>query len=194
MFRGILTNLGAIRYAFIRTELGEISAARTADGLCAVQLPSEGTRSAFLDRLKNRYPGARLQQDTGRFSRLADQLHQYLLGNRRSFELKLAPGGTRFQKKVWDRLAQIPFGYTCTVDDLAQRIGRRFVSGNAVARAVSANPLAILIPCHRVVDKEQDGGDSRLREELERRLRMLESHGLFDFTGEHRRVPPAWRL
>jgi O-6-methylguanine DNA methyltransferase len=193
MFRGILTNLGTIRYAFIRTELGEISAARTADGICALQLPSEGTRSAFLDRLENRYPGGRLQQDTGRFSRLAEQLHEYLLGNRRTFELKLAPGGTRFQNKVWDRLAQVPFGYTCTVDDLGQRLGRRFGSGDAVVRAVRANPLAILIPCHRVVDKHQNG-DSRLREELERRLRMLESHGLFDFAGEHRRVPSAWRL
>lgn len=78
------------------------------------------------------------------------QLHEYFAGQRRSFDLPLAPNGTDFQKKVWDALRGIPHGQTTTYGEIAKVIGKPRAS-RAVGGANNKNPLAIVIPCHRVV-------------------------------------------
>lgn len=81
------------------------------------------------------------------------QLDQYFAGQRRHFELRLAPQGTAFQLAVWQALQAIPFGQTSSYSALAERIGRpRAV--RAVGAANGANPLAIVIPCHRVIGRD----------------------------------------
>ena len=78
------------------------------------------------------------------------QLHQYFEGERQTFTLPLRLVGTAFQQEIWEVLRKIPYGQTCSYAAIAQQIGRpRAV--RAVANAIGANPLSLLIPCHRVI-------------------------------------------
>jgi methylated-DNA-[protein]-cysteine S-methyltransferase len=81
---------------------------------------------------------------------VAEQLHEYFRGERRSFDLKLAPRGTEFQKACWRALQRIPYGETRSYADIAREIGRP-AAVRAVGAANGANPIPIVIPCHRVV-------------------------------------------
>lgn len=80
----------------------------------------------------------------------ADQLREYFAGQRKTFDLPLAPQGTAFQKAVWKALLEIPYGQTCTYGDIARRIGNPRAA-RAVGMANHYNPLMIVVPCHRVV-------------------------------------------
>jgi len=83
----------------------------------------------------------------------ASQLTEYFRRQRRSFELKIAPGGTEFQQRVWTGLCEIPFGETISYGDLARRIGRP-TAMRAVGGASGKNPIAIIVPCHRVIGSD----------------------------------------
>ncbi len=78
------------------------------------------------------------------------QLSAYFDGKRRDFDLQLAPEGTDFQRRVWEELRRIPYGETISYGKLARRIGRPTAS-RAVGAANGKNPLAIVVPCHRVI-------------------------------------------
>lgn len=78
------------------------------------------------------------------------QLDEYFRGKRKKFELPLNPKGTEFQKKVWQQLMNIPYGKTSTYKDIATLIGNTNAS-RAVGNANNKNPIAIIIPCHRVI-------------------------------------------
>jgi methylated-DNA-[protein]-cysteine S-methyltransferase len=78
------------------------------------------------------------------------QLAAYFSGRLRDFDLPLAPRGTEFQRRVWEALACIPWGETSTYRDIARSIGRRNAM-RAVGAANGANPLPIILPCHRVI-------------------------------------------
>ena len=78
------------------------------------------------------------------------QLSEYFDGTRRDFELPLAPDGTVFQRRVWDELCRIPYGETISYGELAHRI-RKPTASRAVGAANGRNPLAIIVPCHRVI-------------------------------------------
>jgi methylated-DNA-[protein]-cysteine S-methyltransferase len=84
------------------------------------------------------------------------QMEEYLRGDRRTFDVPLALEGTPFQRRVWDELCRIPFGETVSYRDVAERIGARSAM-RAVGLANGANPVAIIVPCHRVI-----GADGRL--------------------------------
>lgn len=83
----------------------------------------------------------------------AAQLEEYLQGRREAFDLKLDPDGTDFQKKVWELLQTIPFGKTSTYARMADRLGDSKVI-RAAASANGKNPIAIVIPCHRVIGSD----------------------------------------
>jgi methylated-DNA-[protein]-cysteine S-methyltransferase len=82
--------------------------------------------------------------------RAARQLDEYFAGKRRTFDLSLSPRGTEFQVSVWNALAEIPYGETISYAELAQWVGRPGAF-RAVGQANGANPLAIVLPCHRVI-------------------------------------------
>jgi len=86
----------------------------------------------------------------GEESGVAAQLAEYFAGRRRTFDLELAPAGTPFQCDVWRALREIPYGETIPYSELARRIGRP-KSVRAVGAANGANPIPIVIPCHRVI-------------------------------------------
>jgi len=78
------------------------------------------------------------------------QIDEYVRGERRSFDLRIAPRGTDFQRRVWDLLREIPFGETRTYGEIAHSLGKPG-SSRAVGGANGANPIVIVIPCHRVI-------------------------------------------
>ena len=80
--------------------------------------------------------------------RAAKQLSEYFAGQRHDFDLPLAPQGTAFQQRVWKRMAKIPYGKVITYGDLAHAVGS---APRAIGGACGRNPIAIILPCHRVV-------------------------------------------
>lgn len=107
------------------------------------------------------------------------QLTAYFRGTRQVFELPLAPAGTDFQRGVWAELATIPFGATSSYGEIARRLGRSPGASRAVGTANGANPIAIVIPCHRVLGANGDligfgGGLERKRYLL--RLESTDAH------------------
>lgn len=79
------------------------------------------------------------------------QLVEYFAGDRREFDLPLANDGTEFQQKVWGELRRIPYGETASYSEIAARLGYEPVVSRAVGAANGANPIPIIVPCHRVI-------------------------------------------
>ncbi|HRW38951.1 MAG: methylated-DNA--[protein]-cysteine S-methyltransferase [Acidimicrobiales bacterium] len=91
-----------------------------------------------------------LAPDDGSLDEAAGQLGEYFAGERRSFDLALSPAGTEFQRRVWAQLRAIPYGTTSTYGEVARAIGA--TNGfRAVGLANGRNPIAIVVPCHRVI-------------------------------------------
>ena len=97
------------------------------------------------------------------------QIGEYLAGERRVFDLPLAPAGTPFQHSVWDALRSIPYAETLSYGELAKRVGNPAAS-RAVGAANGRNPLAIVVPCHRVIGADGSltgyGGGLRVKSAL----------------------------
>jgi methylated-DNA-[protein]-cysteine S-methyltransferase len=87
------------------------------------------------------------------FASAAEQLGQYFAGRLRSFDLPLAPAGTEFQRRVWSALQAIPYGQTWSYGQLARQLGNASAS-RAVGLANGRNPIALVIPCHRVIGSD----------------------------------------
>jgi methylated-DNA-[protein]-cysteine S-methyltransferase len=106
-------------------------------------------------RLEFRPRGAGRAKPSGSAAgeRLLRQLAEYFRGERREFDLPLAPQGTAFQQAVWRELVKVPFGHRTTYAEIAQRVGRPDAA-RAVGAANGANPIAVVIPCHRVVGSD----------------------------------------
>jgi methylated-DNA-[protein]-cysteine S-methyltransferase len=93
-------------------------------------------------------PGWRRDDDA--LARVRIQLDEYFAGERTSFELQLALDGSAFQRTVWHALTEIPYGQTISYGELARRIGRPDLA-RAVGTANGQNPIAVIVPCHRVI-------------------------------------------
>jgi methylated-DNA-[protein]-cysteine S-methyltransferase len=104
-------------------------------------------------RKGRRAPQRASRNDAARCAHVLGQLAEYFEGGRREFELALAPEGTPFQQAVWSELCRVPFGSRVSYGELARRIGRP-AAVRAVGAANGANPIAIVIPCHRVVGSD----------------------------------------
>ena len=107
--------------------------------------------------------------------RAAEQLDAYFAGELQTFNLPLAPGGAGFQRAVWDALARIPYGTTTSYGALARRLGRPEAS-RAVGAANARNPIAVVLPCHRVIGA--DGGLTGFGGGLETKRRLLVHEGV----------------
>jgi methylated-DNA-[protein]-cysteine S-methyltransferase len=118
--------------------------------------------------------GIDVVEDPGRTAELRQQLEEYFAGERRDFDLRLAPEGTPFERSVWDELRKIPFGETRSYGEIAQAIGRPGAA-RAVGRANGANPIPIVVPCHRVIGS--DGSLTGFGGGLEAKSRLLEIEG-----------------
>ncbi len=107
------------------------------------------------------------------------QLGEYFAGDRTEFELPLASEGSEFQKKVWAELQRIPYGETASYGEIARRLGYESVISRAVGAANGANPIPIVVPCHRVIGS--NGSLTGYAGGLERNKTLLdlEQPGLF---------------
>jgi methylated-DNA-[protein]-cysteine S-methyltransferase len=134
----------------------------------------EGLRHLHLDEADPWEVRGDWREDPGPFDGVRRQLDEYFAGRRQRFDARLAPRGTEFQRAVWTTLQAIPFGRTECYAELAARLGRpRAV--RAVGAANGANPIAILIPCHRVVGR--DGTLTGYAGGLERKEVLLRLEG-----------------
>ncbi|HEY0557635.1 MAG TPA: methylated-DNA--[protein]-cysteine S-methyltransferase [Thermoanaerobaculia bacterium] len=132
--------------------------------------------------LRLREQGIEIVEDDGTYTAaLRGQLAEYFAGDRQDFDLALAPAGTPFELAVWEALRRIPFGETRSYGEIAQEIGRPGAA-RAVGRANGANPIPIVVPCHRVIGS--DGSLTGFGGGLAAKSRLLEIEGR-----EGRRLP-----
>lgn len=132
--------------------LKNVFVASTEGGVCMVDFLK--TEKVFLSRLKERFPG-KIIRDNQKNRNLLNELKKYLKGELQRFDCKLDFRGTPFQKRVWSALAKIPYGQTRSYKEIAQAIGHP-KAFRAVGNANSRNSIPLIIPCHRVV--ERNGG------------------------------------
>jgi methylated-DNA-[protein]-cysteine S-methyltransferase len=109
------------------------------------------------------------------FTEVAAQLEEYFAGDRKEFTVPLAPSGTPFQLAVWTQLTKIPYGSTASYGDIARALGKRLVASRAVGLANGANPISVIVPCHRVIGS--DGSLTGYGGGLERKELLLRLEG-----------------
>lgn len=166
-----------IRYTLIACPLGRLLVAATERGVCAVML---GDADAELEhRLAEEFPRAMLIRDAAGLAVWTEEIVAHLQGRRRQLDLPLDVRATAFQRRVWQAIRSIPWGETRTYRQLAASIGRPDAV-RAVARACAQNPVALVVPCHRVV--RSDGRLGGYRWGLERKAELLRREAA-DFTG-----------
>jgi AraC family transcriptional regulator of adaptative response/methylated-DNA-[protein]-cysteine methyltransferase len=158
-----------IRFAIGECSLGSILVARSERGICAIALGDDP--EALARDLQDRFPQARLIGDDPQFAQLVARVVGFVEAPRLGLDLPLDVRGTAFQQRVWQALREIPAGSTASYAEIAARIGAP-KSVRAVAQACGANPLAVAIPCHRVV--RQDGALSGYRWGVQRKRALLE--------------------
>ena len=116
------------------------------------------------------FPTAEIRRDETALNQSIEALLHYLDGQQTSPDLPLDVKATAFQRRVWEELRRIPYGSTNSYSDIARKIGQP-TAVRAVARACAANPVALVIPCHRVI--REDGSLSGYRWGLERKQKLL---------------------
>jgi AraC family transcriptional regulator of adaptative response/methylated-DNA-[protein]-cysteine methyltransferase len=159
-----------IRFTIVDSPLGRLLVGATSLGVSAVQLADEDAR--LLAALRADYPRATLERDDRALAARVLPVLARLAGRGPQAQLPLDVQATAFQRRVWDELQRIPRGETRSYAEVARAIGRPGAA-RAVARACATNPVAVVVPCHRVVGK--DGRPSGYRWGVARKQRLLEA-------------------
>jgi methylated-DNA-[protein]-cysteine S-methyltransferase len=131
----------ALVYDLLDTPIGPLLLIGGGRGLRSIDFPHNGRASM---------PAVGLTRDAAPLAAAAQQLREYFAGERREFDLLLDLQGTPFQRAVWEALLEIPIASTVSYGELAQRLGRPSAS-RAVGAANGANPVPVIVPCHRVI-------------------------------------------
>ncbi len=156
-------------YAEMEVPIGRLLLAATGKGVCRIGLPNED-REAFFAWLGRYVESGPPQEAPEALSGLVLQLREYFSRLRREFTVTLDLRGTPFQRAVWSELLSVPYGTTITYGELAGRLGRGPAAARAVGAAVGANPVPIVVPCHRVVGADGSlvgyGGGLEVKEAL----------------------------
>ena len=139
---------GAAAWTLLDTPVGELLLAT--DGAALTAIYFERHRDGG-DERPDVVRGAARTDDHPVLAAARTQLEEYFARERRVFDLPLAPAGTLFQRKVWTALLDIPFGATASYGDIARRLGLPLTASRAVGLANGANPVSIVVPCHRVI-------------------------------------------
>jgi AraC family transcriptional regulator of adaptative response/methylated-DNA-[protein]-cysteine methyltransferase len=140
-----------ITLAYVETPIRPLLAGATQDAICLIEFTEQPRLETQLKAIQKRF---RTPVEEGRhplLDMLQAQLDEYFTGRRRTFDIPLRYPGTPFQQSVWSALLQIPYGETCSYLTLAHRVGSPHAV-RAVGQANGMNPIAIVIPCHRVVN------------------------------------------
>jgi len=161
----------AIRYTFADSPLGRMLIAATDKGICAIQFANSDDE--LEQGLRHEFPFAIRRHDDRAMQAWKKDLLRQMLGQRVNAALPLDIQATAFQRRVWSQLQSIPFGATRSYAAVAKAIGQPSAT-RAVARACATNPVAVAIPCHRVVRKDGDMGGYRWGAERKKALLELE--------------------
>jgi len=137
-----------IQFTTGESPLGSVLVATTAKGVCAVSLRE--SEAGAEEYLRARFPKAEIRRDDAPLKRALDTVRERIAGRNFHDVLPLDLQGTDFQREVWNQLLAIPAGSTRSYLDVAQAINRPKAT-RAVAQACGANPVAVVVPCHRVV-------------------------------------------
>ena len=145
-----MTRTRASDFLILASPVGPLLVEYTPEGVRALRFWNAGA-----------HPPARTRDDAPRADRVGrsvlTQLREYFAGERRTFDLPLAPEGTPFQRSVWSALEEIPFGETRSYGQIAARVGRPGAP-RAVGQANARNPLPVVVPCHRVIAADRGIG------------------------------------
>ncbi|GIW82778.1 MAG: hypothetical protein KatS3mg105_4585 [Gemmatales bacterium] len=161
-----------IRYGVLPSRFGCIVAAASAKGVCALKLPTQEQLSCALAELRRHFPHADLVEDHLALQPILNHALAILEGRHSDVRLIFDVKGTPFQKTVWRYLQTIPPGTTRSYREVARAIGRpRAV--RAVAQACARNPIALFVPCHRVI--RSDGKLGGYRWGLAQKERLLDA-------------------
>lgn len=167
---------GAVAVLGVDSPVGPLLLACTARGLCWLEFVAVDTLAASKQRLEDQHgPAGRLPKHP-LLVQAQSELQEYFAGRRTTFNVPLDPAGTDFQRTVWQSLCRIPFGKTWSYEDLAIDARRTPNACRAVGQANGRNPIAIIVPCHRVISK--DGGLGGYSGELWRKEKLLELEGV----------------
>lgn len=148
-----------VRLSYVETPIGMLLAGTIEGGVCLLQFTdADGTSGeaepghmkAHVETIERKMGGRAAFERTDVADELSDQLASYFEGNRRSFHVPLHLQGTPFQKRVWQALTEIPYGEVRSYGRQARAVGN-VDAVRAVARANGDNPIAIVVPCHRVI-------------------------------------------
>ena len=129
-------------YSTVSSPIGELMLCGDEHALTALHLPGRWPK-----------PGAGWRRDNARFAGVARQLEEYFAGERTTFDVPLKLRGGPFEREVWAELERIPYGETASYGEIARRVGKPHAS-RAVGAANGRNPIAIIVPCHRVIGSD----------------------------------------
>jgi methylated-DNA-[protein]-cysteine S-methyltransferase len=147
-------------YTTVSSPIGELMLCGDDESLTALHLPGHWAK-----------PAAGWRRDDARFADVARQLEEYFAGERTTFDVRLRMLGGPFEREVWEELLRIPYGETTSYGEIAQRVGKPHAS-RAVGAANGRNPIAIIVPCHRVIGS--DGSLTGYGGGLERKRALLD--------------------
>lgn len=157
-----------IHFALGNCSLGSFLVATRPLGACAISL-GDGPNT-LIQELQARFPKASPARGNGNVCRFVARMVSFVEDPARGLDLPLDPRGTPFQQRVWQQLRLIPAGFRMSYSEIARRIGAPRAA-RAVAAACAANPLAVVIPCHRAI--RTDGGLSGYRWGIARKAELL---------------------
>jgi AraC family transcriptional regulator of adaptative response/methylated-DNA-[protein]-cysteine methyltransferase len=158
----------AISYAIVGTALGRLLVAATNKGVCSVML-GDSDEALETDLLKE-FPAAEIRHDEKPLRLSLNAIVAHLKNKSPRIDLPLDIQATAFQRQVWEQLRAIPYGETHSYSEVARAIGQQ-KAVRAVARACATNPVALVIPCHRVIREDKSLGGYRWG--LERKKKLL---------------------
>ena len=158
-----------IDYTIVASSLGRLLVAMTERGVCAVRM---GDTDTELEKdLREEFPQAQIKRDNSALREQVQKILNHLDNNEPRLDLPLDIRATAFQRQVWEKLRAIPYGQTVSYGEVAKAVGKPGAV-RAVGRACATNPVALVIPCHRVVREDQSLGGYRWG--LERKKKLLE--------------------
>jgi AraC family transcriptional regulator of adaptative response/methylated-DNA-[protein]-cysteine methyltransferase len=164
-----------INYTIVDCALGKLLVAGTERGLCSVTLDDD--ESMLEEKLRSEFEGAELNRDPLYLDAPVGAIVEHLNGQLPHLDLPLDVRATAFQRRVWEELQRIPYGSTRSYGEVAAAIGRP-TAFRAVARACATNPVALVVPCHRVV--REGGALGGYRWGLDRKKKLLDQEKMME--------------
>ena len=140
--------------SWVESPVSPILLGATDAGLCALEFVGRSDLDGQLAALGKSLRQPVVPGTNTHIQHATRELKEYFAGRRKEFTVPLAPTGTSFQRAVWDQLVRIPYGETCSYEDLARSVKKSPTACRAVGQANGRNRIVIMIPCHRVVNKD----------------------------------------